>query len=1361
MNGPLIPAFSPTGGEGVRRTDEGEFVSPGRQFSITRRAGLLRSFNRLVVYALSRPAGGFGIETALGMSKIVLMLPAADAPTPCSRRSALRPAVALGLASVMSWSVRASDAISPAVNWRPGAGARLAAVQAVGAGKTGFTLLAPSQTGIVFTNLLPEARHLTNQILPNGSGVAAGDIDADGWCDLFFCGLKDSGCQLYRNLGGWRFTNVTEQAGVACAGRDNTGAAFADLDGDGDLDLIVNSLGGGTHVFFNDGRGRFKAGPQMLNAGLGGTSLGLADANGDGALDLYVANYRVTTLTDMPGARFSVKLVNGQPMVVAINGRPPTDPEWTNRFRFKFELGPGGRGKFGREELGEPDAYFVNDGHGHFTPASFTSGTFLDEAGQPLKAPLFDWGLSVLFRDLNSDGAPDLYVCNDFGTPDRLWLNDGRGHFRLAPRLAIRQTSLASMAVDAADLDRDGHDDLVVLDMLSRDHRRRLEQRNILRAELAPAEDIAGRPQYPRNTLLWNRGDGTYAEIAQFAGIEASEWSWNPVLLDVDLDGYEDLLVPNGFVRDNMNLDAMNRILAEQVRRRLSAIEELNLRALYPPLNTPNLAFRNLGNLKFAECSQAWGFDQPTISQGACLADLDNDGDLDLAVNNLNRRAGIYRNDSPAPRVAVRLRCQPPNTGGIGARITVAGGPVLQSQEIVCGGRYCSSDLAQRTFAAGTAKSLEVRVRWRSGRESAVSNVPPNTLLEVSEPAGLIPSPASPAAESASPPSPIRFDDASDALRHVHQDAPFDDFERQPLLPRKLSQLGPGVAWWDLDGDGRDDLAIGGGRGGQLAWFKNLGGGRFQRGGGPAWDAPLDRDAAGLAGLAGALLVAFANYEDGATNGPGVAMLGATAAKPVLPLAVPSFGPLAVADYDGDGHLDLFVGARAVGGRYPTAGPSQLFRRRNDGFVLDAENTQALPEVLVSSAIWSDLTGDGWPELVLACDWGPLRVFRNDRGRLTEWNPPLTWSENATNAAPGSPLAARPSPLSPHLSPLVSRPSSLAELTGWWNGVAAGDFDNDGRLDFIATNWGENTRYEHWRPAPLRVYFGDFNEDGGVELLEAHLASELGTFAPERMLDAVARSVPRLGARFTTHAAWANAGIDQVLGDARRTAQFREAVWLESTLFLNRGDRFEVRVLPAEAQFAPAFAVCVADADGDGNEDVFLSQNFFDVDLDTSRYDAGRGLWLRGDGQGGLTPVRGQDSGVRIYGEQRGAALADYDGDGRVDLVVTQNSAETKLFHNAGAKPGLRVRLTGAAGNPTGVGAVVRLRFGDTLGPAREVRAGSGYWSQDSPVLVLGTPQPPTAIQIRWPGGKVTERPVPAGARELSIHDTGKVEVRP
>ncbi len=1261
-----------------------------------------------------------------------------------SRVSSLILCLGLFLSSVSAGSAEAQPVPPNGVSWQSGPDFRFAPGQPVGETAPGLSLLPPTQTGILFTNLLPESRHLTNQILPNGSGVAAGDVDGDGWCDLFFCGLKSSGCQLYRNLGAWCFTNITAQAGVGCAGLDCTGAVLVDLDGDEDLDLIVNSLGGGTWLFFNDGHGHFTRSAKPLNPGRGGTSLGMADADGDGDLDLYIGNYRLATLTDAPGTRFSVKMVDGKPMVASIDGRPPTDPEWTNRFRYKFELGPGGRGKFGREELGEADAYFTNDGKGEFTAVSFTEGAFLDEEGKPLSAPFFDWCLSVLFRDLNGDGLPDLYLCNDFGTPDRFWLNAGSGRYRLAPALSLRQTSLASMAVDAADLDRDGYDDLVVVDMLSRSHFGRLTQRNIQRAELAPAAEITARPQYPRNTLLRNRGDGSFAEIAHYAGIEGTEWSWNPILLDVDLDGYEDLLVPNGFIRDNMNLDAMDRIAAAKGGRRLSAQEELQLRALYPPLNTPNLAFRNLGDLRFTECSRDWGFNQPVISQGACLADLDNDGDLDVVVNNLNSVAGIYRNDATAPRLAIRLEGRPPNTGGVGARITVAGGPVLQSQEIVSGGRYCSSDQAQRTFAAGSALAMTVRVRWRSGAESTCSNVPPNSIVIVTEPAGTTPSSSgglSPEtrhfatrSEGSAAPA-FRFADVGSALSHRHVDASFDDFERQPLLPRRLSQLGPGVAWWDLDGDGREDLVVGSGRGGRVAFFRNLGRGRFERSAAAPWGIPVERDTAGLAGWRGRqLLVASAHYEDNATNQTGVTVWQKDKTESLLPLTSTSLGPLAVADYDGDGELDLFAGGRVIPGRYPVPGSSHLMRSKNGILQADVPNIAALPLGLVSGAIWADLEGDGYPELVLALDWGPVRILRNHQGLLEAWDPPVK-------------IAGVESPM-----------RKLSSLTGWWNGVAAGDFDNDGELDLVVSNWGGNTRYQRWRPEPLRLYYGDFGGDGSLGLLEAHFVPELRKYAPERALDGIRKSLPRLAEPFQTHAAWAEAGMEEVLGKEHDRSSFAEANWLETTLFLNRGDHFEGRILSAEAQFAPAFGLCVGDADGDGNEDLFLSQNFFGTDLDTSRLDAGRGLWLKGDGSGGLRPVPGHDSGVLIYGEQRGAALADFDQDGRMDLVVAQNSAETKLYRNTGAKPGLRVRLKGPPGNPAGLGTSVRLKFGTRLGPVRELHGGGGYESQDSPELVLATPEPPTAILVRWPGGHPVESPLPAKCLAVSIGLYGEVE---
>ena len=393
-------------------------------------------------------------------------------------------------------------------------------------------------------------------------------------------------------------------------------------------------------------------------------------------------------------------------------------------------------------------------------------------------------------------------------------------------------------------------------------------------------------------------------------------------------------------------------------------------------------------------------------------------------------------------------------------------------------------------------------------------------------------------------------------------------------------------------------------------------------------------------------------------------------------------------------------------------------------WVLDAENTKGLEKVgLVSGAVWSDLDGDGKPELILACEWGPIKVFHNEGGRFKE----------------------------------LTREVGLSAYTGWWNGVTARDLDGDGRMDIIASNWGRNTRYESHRAQPLRVYYGEAG--GSLAVVRAYYDAEMKRVVPEEGLDFVARGLPFMRERFWTHRAYGEASVEEILGDWMKGARELRAGSLETMIFLNRGDHFEAKPLPAEAQWAPAFAVCVGDYDGDGNEDVFLSQNFFAMESEATRCDAGRGLWLRGDGKGNLQAVSGQESGVKVYGEQRGAALCDYDGDGRVDLVVTQNGAETKLYHNVGARPGLRVKLNGPSGNPAGIGAQLRLIFGQRAGPLRELHAGSGYWSQDSAIEVLGTPQPPTAIQIRWPGGRVTTSDIPESAKEISVDHEGKLTV--
>jgi len=573
----------------------------------------------------------------------------------------------------------------------------------------------------------------------NGSGVALGDADGDGLCDVYLCRLDGNNNKLFRNLGNWKFEDITDSAGVGCGGQNSTGAVFADIDGDGDLDLLVNSMGGGTRVFVNDGKGHFKettaqAGVASRTAGM---SMALADVDGDGDLDLYVSNYRSSTIREEVGTKFSINIVDGKPVLVKVNGKPASSPEYAGR----FAVGPHGK----ILEFGEVDVLYLNDGKGHFTPLSFTnSDFFVDEDGKCLTEPPGDWGLAVQFHDLNGDGAPDIYVCNDLFTPDRIWINDGKGKFRALPRLALRNTSTFSMGVDFADVNRDGLVDFLVVDMLSRVHQKRQVQVGESGPILSPVGLFDNRPQVERNTLQIGRGDGTFTEVAFYAGVEASEWSWTPIFLDVDLDGFEDILVANGQLRDFQNGDMLDRLESAQAGRTLSRADILLIWELFPRLETPKVAFRNRGNLTFEEMGAAWGFNTSGNSRGMALADLDGDGDLDVVVNNFNAVAGVYRNETAAPRVAVRLKGQAPNTQGIGARIWLYGGAVpMQSQEMICGGRYLSGDDPMRVFAAGSlTNEMRIEVRWRNGKRSAVNGVNANRIYEIIE-AGAVEDPGS------------------------------------------------------------------------------------------------------------------------------------------------------------------------------------------------------------------------------------------------------------------------------------------------------------------------------------------------------------------------------------------------------------------------------------------------------------------------------------------------------------------------------------------------------------------------------------------------------------------------------------------
>jgi hypothetical protein len=563
------------------------------------------------------------------------------------------------------------------------------------------------------------------------------------------------------------------------------------------------------------------------------------------------------------------------------------------------------------------------------------------------------------------------------------------------------------------------------------------------------------------------------------------------------------------------------------------------------------------------------------------------------------------------------------------------------------------------------------------------------------------------------------FEDVSSLLNHSHVDDFYDDWQRQPLLPYRLSQLGPGISWQDFNGDGWADIIVPSGRGGKMAFFQNNRRGGFTNVAEPMVARPLGRDQTAVLGIGPSLLFAgSANYEDGRTNGGAIRVydLQRKVAGESLLGPSSSTGPLALADVNGDGALDLFIGGRAVAGHYPEAANSMLYRNEGNRFV-PQQRFEKLG--LVSGAVFTDLDLDGDPDLVLACHWGPIRVFRNEKGKLVE----------------------------------VTAELGLDKYTGLWNGVATGDFDNDGLPDLIASNWGLNSRWRASANAPLKIYYGDLDGDGITDVIETSYDSELKKEVPLRTFKYMGAALPFVKERIKSFAEYGRASVQEIFGERLKSAAALEVTTLSSMVFLNRGDHFEARELPMDAQISTGFGVSVGDLDGDGNEDVFISQNFSGTNVEMPRNDGGVGVILKGDGHGNFRAVPVTESGIHLYGEGRGCALADYDHDGRLDLVVAENGAATRLFRNRRANPGMRVIIKGPESNPWGIGSSLRV----ANGPRREIQSGSGYWSQNAPEILLN--ERGVQAQLRVPGKQEMAVSVPPKAKAIEIDFNGAVRI--
>ncbi|AWV98316.1 VCBS repeat-containing protein [Arcticibacterium luteifluviistationis] len=1041
-----------------------------------------------------------------------------------------------------------------------------------------FTLLYPTKTNINFQNSLTEGLNtniLMYEYFYNGAGVAAGDFNGDDLDDLYFtANLTEN--KLYLNNGDFNFQDITKISGAGGRpGPWKTGVSVVDINADGKLDIYLCYSGTlPAHKRVN-----------QLFVNQGNTEAGVPQFKDE------AAKYGL----DSPGfsnqAYFFDADLDGDLDVLLLNHNPKNLPI----------LNEASTAEFMKTDDPEKGLRFYQNDNGYYTDKTTSSG---------INGSALSYGLGLGISDFNDDGWPDFYVSNDYSVPDYIYINQRNGKFKNEIDESIGHTSQFSMGNDVADINNDGQVDIFTLDMLPEDNRR---QKLLLAPDNFNKFDLNVRSgfhyQYMRNMLQLNNGNGTFSEIGQLSGVSNTDWSWSALLADYDNDGWKDLFVSNGYFRDFTNLDFI-KYMDDFVKEkgRLQRDDVLEIISHMPSSNVGNYIFKNQNGGGFQNKTKDWGLGEASNSNGATYADLDNDGDLDLVVNNINKAAFVFRNDSENNYLKIKLEGSDKNPLGIGAKLTFESGDEVMTLEQNLGRGYLSSVSPVLNLGLGKKQSIgKLTIKWPTGKVQILTDVKANQTLILNVQDAID--------DSKSLRSNITlFEEVKSPIPYQHKKTKYRDFDRQPLLIHEQSFTGPCMLKGDLNKDGLEDVFIGGALGENAVVFLQNGGGGFKKNilpnpanGKKGEDidvAFLDINSDGFLDI----LVAAGGYHQLKADDESLAdrfYLNDGSGKFGLSNNVTfknnSTSCLAVNDINGDGLDDVFVGGGVLPGRYPEHIKSHFLINNGKGGFKEIKEALFDDLGLVKTAKWVDLDADGSQELVLAGEWMSIKIFKNQKGKLTD----------------------------------VSELFLDRAYLGWWNTLEVKDLNGDGKPDLILGNEGLNTQFQATGKEPLELYSKDFDNNGIVDPLFCFYIQ--GKSYPYITRDELLSQLPKFRPEFTTYQSFSEVGLDKLFPASElKTADYFKADYMSTTLLLSQPDnKYKVAELPREAQYTPVFSINIEDFDKDGKEDILLLGNNTHSKLRLGKSDANYGLLLKGDGKGGFETVSQSASGLKIRGDVR------------------------------------------------------------------------------------------------------------------------------